>query len=497
MEENWTNVSGVPSSMDTIRSVLAEAGRLGHPAQSADCVAAYTQADLPKGMNVCIVIPRELWSQDMIDQAKKIVGKGGESYDGEYFWRLRKPLYGLKIAGRTWMSHLASILAKLKWVPVPGHPQTWTRRGETLTCYVDDLVLASARCSQTWKELRAHIELTEPEEVKRVLGVSVNYVRSKAVDGSAAFDVRFSMRDYIDKLVDRYFSLVKTTGRASVTTPSRGGVPTSAELDTPGTFAPHAASVVMAAMYAARMCRPDTLCTINHLSSFLSKWNSYADKALLSLMNYLRCTSSYELCGTVKIGDKVRLLGYADADLASGITHSRSTSGGILFLASEKGEPTCTFFPLMWGSKRQTCTSSSTAESELVSLSRFVRESLMPAELVWNQVLEREVASTVMEDNSAAISVVDSGYSSTLRFLARHHRIAIGFLTEAFDEPTRELLHIESRYQRADGFTKLLEGPRHQECNALLGVVPPGAALPRSFYYIFGPKDVDGVKGKE
>ena len=118
----------------------------------------------------------------------------------------------------------------------------------------------------------------------------------------------------------------------------------------------------------------------------------------------------------------------------------------------------------------------------------------MPAELIWNQVLEREISSTVMEDNSAAISVVESGYSSTLRFLARHHRITIGFLTEAFEEPTRELLHIESRYQRADGFTKLLEGPRHQECNALLGLMPPGAALPRSFYYIFGPKDVDGVE---
>jgi hypothetical protein len=213
-------------------------------------------------------------------------------------------------------------------------------------------------------------------------------------------------------------------------------------------------------------------------------------------MNYFRCTSSYELCGTVKIGDKVRLLGYADADLASGINHSRSTSGGILFLASEKGEPTCTFFPLMWGSKRQTSTSSSTAESELVSLSRFVRESLMPAELLWNQVLEREVASTVMEDNSAAISVVASGYSSTLRFLARHHRIAIGFLTEAFDEPTRDLSHIESRYQRADGFTKLLEGPRHQEINGLLGMVPPGAKLPRTFYYVFGYNDVGGVEGK-
>ena len=120
----------------------------------------------------------------------------------------------------------------------------------------------------------------------------------------------------------------------------------------------------------------------------------------------------------------------------------------------------------------------------------------MPAELLWNQVLEHEVASTVMEDNSAAISVVASGYSSNLRFLARHHRIAIGLLTEVFDESTRDLSFIESRYQRADGFTKMLEGPRHQEINGLLGVVQPGTKLPRSFYLIFGPKEVGGVEGK-
>ena len=80
--------------------------------------------------------------------------------------------------------------------------------------------------------------------------------------------------------------------------------------------------------------------------------------------------------------DNVVLHGYPDADLAGTYDCTRATSGGFLELVGDN-----TFFPLDWFSKRQTATSHSTTEAELVSASKMLREHLIPLQSLWSVML--------------------------------------------------------------------------------------------------------------
>ena len=67
------------------------------------------------------------------------------------------------------------------------------------------------------------------------------------------------------------------------------------------------------------------------------------------------------------------------------------------------------FFPLAWVSKRQTSTSRSTTESEIISLAYSLYQEGIPSLQLWELLLQHSVKLRVMEDNQATIFVVNKG----------------------------------------------------------------------------------------
>ena len=159
-----------------------------------------------------------------------------------------------------------------------------------------------------------------------------------------------------------------------------------------------------------------------------------------------------------------------DADFAGSREDTRSTSGGFLALAGEN-----TFFPLVWVSKKQTATSKSTAEAELVSLSLSLFEEGIPMLNFWQTVAGREMTLKILEDNEATIKIVKKGYSSKLRSLSRTHRVNLGSIYEVFQQADIFLEYIQTLLQAADIFTKALEPQKWEPALALLGMLnlPP------------------------
>ena len=79
-----------------------------------------------------------------------------------------------------------------------------------------------------------------------------------------------------------------------------------------------------------------------------------------------------------KFGDtaaNIELSLYADADFAGDGDDAKSTSGNFLVLTG----PNNTYFPSTWSSTKQTSTSRSTTESEVVSLASRVFTEATPA----------------------------------------------------------------------------------------------------------------------
>ena len=161
-------------------------------------------------------------------------------------------------------------------------------------------------------------------------------------------ETQIDMCDYVNQSVEMYCNHV-----GSVTWPIKPNVncpwyePTQIEIDTlgvtPGVFGSSSASLLMKALYCARMVRLDICYTINSLSRYVTKWTALQDKQLRHLYSYLKQTSHIKLHGQVDSVDidNVAIHAYPDADLCGTYDTTRSTSGGFVELIGLS-----TFFPL-------------------------------------------------------------------------------------------------------------------------------------------------------
>jgi hypothetical protein len=152
---------------------------------------------------------------------------------------------------------------------------------------------------------------------------------------------------------------------------------------------------------------------------------------------------------------------WPDADLNGDFSTSKSTSGTFLEIAGGDGRGV----PICWGCTRQASTSVHTQEAEIVSLATSLRRDVIPLQFLMQLILNRPVKIEMREDNSATITAIKKGYSSSLRHLLRTQRISLGFLHECLTEPPERqkkdgaivLEHHDTRSHKGDFFTKVLD----------------------------------------
>ena len=138
------------------------------------------------------------------------------------------------------------------------------------------------------------------------------------------------------------------------------------------------------------------------LASRVTKWSVACDIALHRLICYIHSTADLVLSGYVGDSRNALLLAlYADADWAGERVDYKSTSGAISFL----GGPT-TKFPLGAECAKQTITSFSAPESELVAANLAVRMLGIPFLGVCEKVLTKELKLVLHEDNQSALHII-------------------------------------------------------------------------------------------
>ena len=125
----------------------------------------------------------------------------------------------------------------------------------------------------------------------------------------------------------------------------------------------------------------------------------------------------------------------------------------------------------MWVSKRQTSTSRSTTEAEVVALATSLFSEGLPALILWETLLGRSVQLTIMEDNQATIRVVLKGFSAKLRHVTRTHKIDISSIHEVIQRDNVDISYCETNDQAADIFTKALPPLKWDNALQLLGMV--------------------------
>ncbi|GKD18475.1 ribonuclease H-like domain-containing protein [Tanacetum coccineum] len=181
--------------------------------------------------------------------------------------------------------------------------------------------------------------------------------------------------------------------------------------------------------------------------------------ALKRILRYVQGTLDYGLQLFSSTTDS--LIAYSDADWAGCPTTRRSTSGYCVFLGNNL---------LSWSSKRQPTLSRSSAEAEYRGVANAV------AETCWIRNLLRELhtplssATIVYCDN---VSVVYLSSNPVQHQRTKHIEIDIHFVRDLVATGQVRVLHVPSRFQYADIFTKGLPSALFEEFRTSLSVRCP------------------------
>ena len=366
-----------------------------------------------------------------------------------------------------------------------------------LVIYVDDLKLAGPTENMTkgWSMLRTKLRIEPETDLGLYLGCMLTRGESKLHDGTVVNTVSYNMEGLLKLSVEKYLDIVgHDTKLKKVTTPSvpeetkshparapapgkeavtcpwcantfdpkySGKLHSKSESDvTPddgnrGSLAPHAASILMKLLYAARIARFDLLRSINTLARNVNKWTSNDDARLHHLMCYVNSTLDKRMIGWV--GDPIATLSvgiFADADFAGCGETLRSTSGSHMHVQGKR-----TRFPIAGGSKRQGCISHSTPEAEIVAADSTLRNFGIPSIGLWQTLSGKAPEILFHDDNQGMIGVARTGKNPTMRHLERTHGISIVSLHEHFQQDHFVLLYEISHKMCADIHTKAFRTP--------------------------------------
>ena len=173
------------------------------------------------------------------------------------------------------------------------------------------------------------------------------------------------------------------------------------------------------------------------------------------IIRYINGTSDYGIWYSRDSNEC--LAGYSDANRAGFIEDRKSTSGGCFYLENNL---------VSWMSKKQNSVSLSTAKAEYIAMASC------SAQLLWMKKLLHDYGITqdtmcVFCDNTSAINLSKNPVQHSK---SKHIEIRYHFIRDLVEEKTVYLEFINTDNQKADIFTKPLDGPRFESLCKTIGV---------------------------
>ena len=283
---------------------------------------------------------------------------------------------------------------------------------------------------------------------------ALNYFLGVSVTRDS-FGMFLSQRKYAMEILERAHMVNCNSSRTPVDTESKLGDDGDPVSD------PKLYRSLAVSLQYLTFTRPDICYAVQQVCLYMHDPREPHFNALKRILRYVRGTLDYGL--QLFSSSTSSLVAYSDADWAGFPTTRRSTSGYCVFLGNNL---------LSWSSKRQPTLSRSSAEAEYRGVANAV------AEACWLRNLLRELHTPISSATLVYCDNVSAVYLSSNPVQHQHTKhieIDIHFVRDLVVAGQVKVLHVPSRYQYADIFTKGLPSALFQEFRSSLSVWCPPA----------------------
>ncbi|UYV74758.1 hypothetical protein LAZ67_12000832 [Cordylochernes scorpioides] len=416
-----------------IRAFLAASVYKGMKVNHLDVKTAFLHGDLDK--ELYMELPEGLHTK----QTNKVC-------------KLKKAIYGLKQAGRSWNTKIASTLIKNNFKQSLVDPCLFTKNEENhsiyLILYVDDMLLASDSeiiIQNTVKTLEKEFEIKNLGDPTQFIGIEISRNREG--------ELLLSQKNKIQNLVERYnLQEAKPTF-----TPMESGYPgISDEKLLPNNV--QYQQLIGSLLYLSVVSRPDIAAPVCILSSRNQNPRNCDWNAAKRIVRYLKTTKELEL--RISNQKPPTLEAYSDATWASDNTDRKSLSGNLFLLGSN---------PISWMTGKQGCVSLSSTEAELISAAEASQELLWLLDLLKDLELEQKAPIYFHQDNQSCLKICSSEKVSSR---TKHIATKIHHLKDLQKKTVIKMVYCPTGDMKADILTKPLPRPTFEKLRYNLVMSP-------------------------
>ena len=286
----------------------------------------------------------------------------------DYVCRLRKSLYGLKQAGRTWHHKINRALQQRGFIPLESDHCVYVRKQNTsiiiIALYVDDLLLAASELKELRsfkQDLTREFEMEDLGEATFILGIEILRDRKRRA-------ITITQTAYINTLLERHgHADAYCTATPMESDAHHVKAPTTYQANT-STIREYQ-SIIGGIMFAMLCTRPDIAFAVATLSKFAQNPSPAHMAGVRRVLRYLRATDKLGIryASTDPPTQHPQLLGYTDSDWAADRDDRKSISGYAFVLCGGA---------ISWQAKKQQTAALSTVEAEYLAAAAAAKEAL-------------------------------------------------------------------------------------------------------------------------
>ncbi|KAJ9541114.1 hypothetical protein OSB04_027620 [Centaurea solstitialis] len=428
-DETFTPVARI----EAIRIFLAYAAHKNFTVYQMDVKTAFLNGELKEEVYVS-------QPEGFVDRTKP-----------NHVYILDKALYGLKQAPRAWYDHLSNALLDNGFYKGKIDPTLFikTEGNDILLVqiYVDDIIFGSTNSDMcTWFSdlMTTRFEMSMLRELSFFLGLQVLQKPDR---------ILINQSKYIRDLLKRFHMDTSSVAKTPMASGTLIGADSKGKPVDQKTY-----RAIIGSLLYLTASRPDIMFATCFCARFQVNPKESHMMAVKRILRYLKGTPNRGLWYPKESG--FELVAFSDADHGGCQLDRKSTSGHVQFLGDKL---------VSWGSKKQHCVSTSTAEAE------YVVAASCCSQVLWMRTQLRDYGYNFKHipiycDSKSAIAITCNPVQHTR---TKHIDIRYHFIKDHVERGTIELYFVNTEYQLADLFTKPLDEKRFNFLISKLGMFDP------------------------